>query len=130
MTGTSDTRATRWPWHETRANLAVSLAHRGQAITGVEDWRVAVTRTEEARRWLLERLPDGLRATALEHTTRSGWPALRWEYAPRYLVLHFRTPHDVGWMRDDGDTCEIGTFNLAMNLQEITDMVRWAVEGR
>lgn len=116
----------------TNANLRVYLDHRGQAVTGVERWRVAVG-DEKARlesiAWLEGRLSPGLLPDAMKRT--SGSPTLVWRGDGRRLHLIFESPHDVVFAKfDGGKVVGVGDFNLAMNLHEIIDMVRWAVEGR
>lgn len=132
----------------TTANLAVHLEHRGQAITGVEGWRVAVVETgwreidtdalrdagERAKgaMWLIARLPPEYLGDGFAGEYSAATCCLRWGCDGRHLSLLFESPHRVDWCRRGWSVGvpEFGTYNLALNLQEITDMVRWAVEGK
>lgn len=89
------------------------------------------------RQWLLDRLPPELRGAASSHSAPWNPPALGWGSGDRALELEFWSGHTVCWYLFDasgvgpGQTCvpkDGGTFNLALDLTEITDLIRRFVE--
>lgn len=76
-------------------------------------------------RWLMGRLPRG--ATWPD---RANAGVAIWERGERRLLLRFGTPHAVEFEQACGRMLRVGTLNLAMNLQEITDLILWVGDGR
>ena len=86
---------------------------------------------EESRDWLLDRLPEPLR-----HSAWGGrMPGTRLEWRRpdgRWCDMLWLSPHRVHCIAANNDASgwRQATYLVAMNLYEIIDMVRWAVEGR
>lgn len=75
--------------------------------------------------WLLDRLP----AEAHESARFSNAGTIAWRGDGRYLRLHFATPHRIDVVRDCGVGRREFPLNVAMDLCELTDLVRWATSS-
>lgn len=81
---------------------------------------------DHAIRWLLDRLPPELHAGLA-----SSLDVLQWEVEDRALTILFETPHRVLCRRDAGHRFHSQRkLNVAMNVDEIVDLVRWCHDGR
>lgn len=84
----------------------------------------------DAVRWLLGRIPPEWLDCVHVGPSPLGFPELGWGWYFDGLSIEFVTPHCVRWCRWLNDDRSSGEFNLAMNLTEITDLIRSTLEPK